>query len=201
MSSFIGHSLAALSIFSVKKQPPSTKTKKYWLGWLIIVASAPDIDHGVDFLHLTSHSEDIRITHSILLSLVLPLGTIFVLTLLGCKGRLLLFRSQQVILVGLSHLVLDLLTGVNKLPLLWPFSSEIFKLPFGLLPSAGQVNPFNYFLYRNLFIEVGVLAPLVYLAYLISHKKSNNSSTHKFRIGGLLLISICFMIWAFGLNR
>lgn len=200
MSFFIGHSLAALGIYAVEKHPPSTRTKKYWLGWLIIVASAPDIDHGVDFLHLTSHYEDIRITHSILLSLVLPLGTIFVLTVLGCKGRLLVFRSQQVILAGLSHLVLDLLTGVNKLPLLWPLSSEIFQLPFGLLPSAGLVNPFNYFLYRNLLIEIGVLAPLVCIIYLISHKKGN-TSTRKFRISGLLLISICFMVWAFGLKR
>lgn len=65
MSSFIGHSLAALGIFSVEKQPLSTQIKKYWLGWLILVASAPDIDHGVHFLHLTYQGHDLRITHSI----------------------------------------------------------------------------------------------------------------------------------------
>jgi inner membrane protein len=134
------------------------------------------------------------------LSLVLPIGTILLLTLLGCKGRSLIIRSQQVILAGLSHLVLDLLTGVNKLPLLWPFSNEIFKLPFGILPSAGGVNLFNYFLYRNLLIEIGVLAPLVYIAFLISHDKSNTRQ-QKFLIGGLLVISICFMVWSFSLRR
>jgi membrane-bound metal-dependent hydrolase YbcI (DUF457 family) len=146
MSSFIGHSLAAISMYSVEKQPPSPN-KIYWLGWLIIIASAPDIDHIIRALHLRSQHQDIRITHSILLSLVLPIGTILMLTLLDSKGRSLIIRSQQVILAGLSHLVLDLLTGVNKLPLLWPLSSEIFKLPFGILPSAGGVNLFNYFLY------------------------------------------------------
>src|SRR5919199_1061223 len=199
MSSFIGHSLAAISTYSVEKQPASLN-KIYWLGWLIIIASAPDIDHIIRALHLTFQHQDIRITHSILLSLVLPIGTIVVLTLLGCKGRSIIIRSQQVILAGLSHLVLDLLTGVNKIPLLWPLSNEIFKLPFGILPSAGGVNLFNYFLYRNLLIEIGVLAPLVYMAFLISHDKSNTHQ-QKFLIGGLLLISICFMVGSFSLRR
>ena len=199
MSSFIGHSLAAISTYSVEKQPPSLN-KIYWLGWLIIIASAPDIDHIVRTLHLTSQHQDIRITHSILLSLLLPFGTIVVLTLLGCKGRSLIFRSQQVILAGFSHLVLDLLTGVNKLPLLWPFSNEIFKLPFGILPSAGGVNLFNYFLYRNLLIEIGVLAPLVYIAFLISHDQ-NTTRQQQIGIGGLLVSSICFIFWAFSLSR
>lgn len=199
MSSFIGHSLAASSTYFIEKQPTSPN-KIYWLGWLIIIASAPDIDHIIRALHFTFQHQDIRITHSILLSLVLPIGTIVVLTLLGRKGRSLIISSQQVILAGLSHLVLDLLTGVNKLPLLWPFSSEIFKLPFGILPSAGGVNLFNYFLYRNLLIEMGVLAPLVYIAFLISNDKSTTRQ-QKFLIGGLLVISICFMVWSFSLRR
>jgi hypothetical protein len=144
MSFFIGHSLAALSTYSVEKQPTSPKAIS-WLVWLIVIASAPDIDHIVRTLRLTVDGQTLIISHSILLSLVLPFCTILVLTLLGCKGHSLIIRSQQVILAGLSHLVLDLLTGVNKLPLLWPFSTELFKLPFGVLPSAGKVNLFNYF--------------------------------------------------------
>jgi hypothetical protein len=199
MSFFIGHSLAALSTYSVEKQPTSPKAIS-WLVWLIVIASAPDIDHIVRALRLTVDGETLRISHSILLSLVLPLCTILVLTILGCKGYFLIIRSQQVILAGLSHLVLDLLTGVNKLPLLWPFSTELFKLPFGILPSAGKVNLFNYFLYRNLLIEIGVIAPLVYIAFLINHNK-NDTRSPKVRIGGLLLISFCFMVWSFSLSR
>lgn len=200
MSSFIGHSLAAIGTSSVEKRAISPKTIG-WLGWLIIIASAPDIDHISNALRLTFDGETIRITHSIVLSLLLPFCTILVLILLGCKGRFLIIRSQQVILVGLSHLVLDLLTGVNKLPLLWPFSTKIFKLPFGILPSAGGVNLLNYFLYRNLLIELGVLIPLVYMAFLISHGTSNTRSQKIVMIGGLLLISICFMVWSFTLSR
>lgn len=200
MSSFIGHSLAALGTSFVEQPTLFNTRRKYWLVWLVIVASAPDIDHVIRSLHLIANYQLIRITHSILLSLVLPVCTIILLIFLGFKSRFLFFRSQQVILAGLSHLVLDLLTGVNRLPLLWPFSSENFKLSFGLLPSAGGINLFNYFLYRNLFIELCVLVPLVYIAYLISNC-GYMTSFQKTKIGGFLLISIFFMIWAFNLSR
>jgi inner membrane protein len=199
MSSFLGHSLAALSAYSVEKQPIS-RNKIYWLGWLIVIASAPDIDHIIRTWRLTVNYQELRITHSFSFSFLLSFATIIVLALLGCKGRTLITRSQQVILAGLSHLALDLLTGVNSLPLLWPFSTETFKLPFGLLPSAGLLNPFNYYFYRNSLIEIGVLAPLVCIAFLVNYDTSN-LRTSRIRIGGLLLISMCFMVWAFGLKR
>jgi inner membrane protein len=199
MSSFLGHTLAALCTYSVEKQPTS-RNKMYWLGWLIAIASAPDIDHIIRSLRLTVNYQEIRITHSFLLSLLLPFGTILVLALLGCKGSTFITRSQQLILAGLSHLALDLLTGVNSLPLLWPFSTELFKLPFGLLTSAGLLNPFNYYFYRNSLIEIGVLAPLVCIAFSIDSDTST-IRTPRIIIGGLLLISICFMVWAFSLNR
>lgn len=199
MSSFFGHSLAALGTYFVEK-PASFNTRKYWLVWLIIIAAAPDIDHIVPAFQPISNYQIIRITHSILLSLVLPISTILLLILFGSKGRSLILRSQQVILAGLSHLGLDLLTGVNRLPLLWPFSTENFKLSFGLLPSAGGINLFNYFLYRNLLIELGVLVPLVFFIYLINNFKINNRQ-QTIKLIGLLLISICFMFWAFSLER
>ena len=200
MSSFIGHSLAALGVFS-SKTSASNSFKKWWLGWLIIIASAPDIDHIIRWLILTVyHREYVRITHSILGSLVLPFCTIILLTILGFKGSSRTQLSQQAILAGLSHLILDLLTGVNKLPLLWPFSLENFKLPFGLLPSAGKLSLYNYYVYRNLFIEIGVLAPLLYSVYLIN-QNSINTRWQKFSIIASLLISICFMFWSFSLSR
>ncbi len=201
MSSFSGQSLAALGVFSSEELPASTYFKKFWLEWLIVIASAPDIDHILRALILTVYPEGkIRITHSILGSLMLPFGTILLLTILGFKRSSRTRLGVQVIIAGLSHLVLDLLTGVNELPLLWPFSLENFKLPFGLLPSAGKVSLLNYYLYRNLFIEVGVLAPLFYSIYLIRHN-CIITRLQKIRIIGLLLISICFMFWSFSLSR
>ncbi len=201
MSSFIGHSLAALCVFSSEKLSASNSLKKWWWGWLIVIASAPDIDHIFRSFILTVYpDEKIRITHSILGSLMLPFGTILLLTILGFKGSSRTRLSVQVIIAGLSHLVLDLLTGVNELPLLWPFNLANFKLTFGLLPSAGKVSLLNYYLYRNLFIEIGVLAPLFYSIYLIRHNYSV-TRLEKLRIIGLLLTSSCFMFWSFSLSR
>jgi len=61
MSSFIGHSLAAIITYYVEKQPTSRNTR-YWLGWLIIVASAPDVDHIIPALHLLPSHQ--KITYS-----------------------------------------------------------------------------------------------------------------------------------------
>jgi membrane-bound metal-dependent hydrolase YbcI (DUF457 family) len=201
MSSFIGHSLAAFSIYSLNRQSLSNSLRKWWLAWLIIIASTPDIDHIVRSFHLkTTTGYDIRITHSILLSLLIPLVTVILLYFFGYQGRNLISYSRQAIFAGLSHPLLDLLTGVNSPPLLWPFSNEAFKLPFGLLPSAGKIDVFNYFFYRNLLIELGVLIPLFSCLYLIQQGFYRTLSD-KLKVGGLLIISILFMCWAFSLNR
>jgi hypothetical protein len=87
--------------------------------------------------------------------------------MLYCKrSERLKFHSLQLILAGLSHLVLDLAVGVTALPLLYPFSHETFKLPFGILPSAGKIQINNYLAYRNLFIEIGVIIPIFLIFYL-----------------------------------
>ena len=44
---------------------------------------------------------------------------------------------------------------------LYPFSVEAFRLPFGILPSAGKIDVKNYYFWRNLFLELGVLLPLL----------------------------------------
>jgi inner membrane protein len=200
MSSFIGHSLAALGINS-SSIPSNQRFKKWWLAWLIFLATIPDIDRFVPFLRYTvSSDEKVRITHSIFLSLLLPFCTIGFLFFSGKRVRTLIQCSLQAIFAGLSHLILDLLTGVNLLPLLWPLSRENFKLPFGLLPSAGRPSLFNYFFYRNLFIELGVFFPLVCIAYLINSTASH-TRIHKLKIAGLILISLCFMLWSFSLSR
>lgn len=187
MSFCVGHTLAALSIYNATEKPSSSTTsheKKYWLCWLVFVASVPDIDYITNFPNYS-----VRYTHSIFACLVVPLLSIIMLKLLKYQGELLFRRSLQVVLVGLSHLVLDLLVGVKSLPLFWLLTNDVFSLPFGILPSAGKLSFHNYYFYRNLFIEIGVLAPLCYLSYR--------------RKNALFWIatSLCFMILAFQLGR
>lgn len=107
MSSFIGHSLAACSIYTLNRQPPSNSIKKWWLAWLIIIASAPDIDHIVRSFHvITANGQELRITHSILLSLLIPLGTVILLYFVGSQGSNLISYSRQAIFAGLPILCL-----------------------------------------------------------------------------------------------
>lgn len=207
MSSFIGHSLAGFTTYALTQQfqidRPHRKNQYHWtwLIWLLIVASLPDIDYLIPGLRVQHTNLFLRITHSFFGALLIPSCTILGLWLLGNRGRNYNLKSLQVILAGISHLLLDLLTGVSPLPLLYPLSTQPFKLPFGLLPSAGKIELSNYFFYRNLLIELGVLVPLA-VSLSLSLQPSAQSSQHRWVIGlGLMMISIGFMIWAFTLSR
>ncbi|MCA1614242.1 MAG: metal-dependent hydrolase [Acidobacteria bacterium] len=199
MSSFLGHSLAAYSLFSLdRRERPSTLWRAVWLAWLVALASAPDIDYLVPALASPAHRGS-RITHSVAFSLILPLfsvGVLYFVNELKSRRRLL---SVCAVLAGLSHLVLDFLVGVTPLPLLWPLGSAAFASPVGILPSAGRIRLSNYYLYRNLLIEVGVLAPVYYVArglYL-----GEISTRDRARVLILLLVAGCFVAWSVSLSR
>lgn len=199
MSSFLGHSLAAYSLFSLDRRGrPSTPWRAVWLAWLVALASAPDIDHLVPALASPAH-QGRRITHSIALSMALPMfsvGVLYFLKGLTSQRRML---SVCAVLAGLSHLVLDFLVGVTPLPLLWPLDSAAFASPVGVLPSAGRIQLSNYYLYRNVLIEVGVLAPVYYVARgLYLGEVSTRDSA---RVLILLLITGCFVAWSVSLSR
>jgi inner membrane protein len=199
MSSFLGHSLAAYSLASaVRQNDASLSGRLSWAVWLIALASAPDIDYLIPDLNSFAH-QGLRITHSIAFSLILPLCT---------GGALYLARSTEpqrrslsicAALAGLSHLVLDFLVGVTPLPLLWPLSAAAFVSPIGILPSAGRMLIMNYYFYRNLLIEIGVLAPILYIARGLY--RGEFGVEHRARIIVSLLIAGCFIAWSAGLSR
>ncbi|MBW4473084.1 MAG: metal-dependent hydrolase [Stenomitos rutilans HA7619-LM2] len=204
MSSFIGHSIPAISLYFSAKSlyQLSIYRSNYrwlWLIWLVLIAWTPDLDHFVPSLHASAH-QGLRITHSIFGSLLLPCYTILILISLRIRGRKLAILSAQLVLAALSHLVFDMLTGSMRLPLLYPFSLYTFKLPFGLLPSAGSINFSNYYFYRNLLIEMGILLPIFFSIHLLLHQPLFR---HKYKatIALSLICSLCFMVWAAMLSR
>jgi membrane-bound metal-dependent hydrolase YbcI (DUF457 family) len=199
MSSFLGHSLAAYSLFSLdRRNLPSTLWRAVWLGWLVVLASAPDIDYLVPALAAPAH-QGRRITHSIALSMALPLLSVGVLYFLkGLKSRR-RWLSVCAVLAGLSHLLLDFLVGVTSLPLFWPLDATAFASPVGILPSAGRIQLSNYYLYRNLLIEIGVLAPLCYVARGLYLGELHTRDRAKVLI--LLLVAGCFVAWSVSLSR
>ena len=199
MSSFLGHSLAAYALFSLDRRTrPSTLWRAVWLAWLVVLASAPDIDYLVPALASPAH-QGRRITHSVAFSLILPLLSVGVLySVKGLKSRRGLL-SVCAVLAGLSHLVLDFLVGVTPLPLVWPLDSAAFASPVGILPSAGRIQLSNYYLYRNVLIEAGVLAPIFYVArglYL-----GEISARDRARVLILLSVAGCFVAWSVSLSR
>jgi inner membrane protein len=206
MSSFLGHSLAGLTTYAIGYKLQIDRTSRFdrynwlWLGVLIAIALIPDIDYLVPQLILLEGVKIIRITHSFVGVLLFPAIGIFILYVLGDRGESLKLRSYHLIIAGLSHLLLDTMTGVYPKPWLYPFSLETFKIPFGLLPSAGKIDLTNYLFYRNLFIESGVLIPLS-ISLWLSVDDSARRGKRQLMIGMGLLISVCFMIWAARLSR
>ncbi|MDJ0707181.1 MAG: metal-dependent hydrolase [Leptolyngbyaceae cyanobacterium MO_188.B28] len=200
MSSFVGHSLIALTIGTASNHSKTVSLRRYrllWLSWLTIVALAPDLDYILSFLHPSSH-QGLRITHSLFACQLLPILTLIFLRY-TCKPDF-WTSGRQVVLAGLSHIGLDLLVGVTALPLLWPLSNQVFKLPFGLLPSAGKLSLLNYYLYSNLAIELGALAPLCFCGYFLT---SPQKITWKgwLTVSLLLLTSVRCLYWAYHLSR
>ncbi|NEQ67063.1 MAG: hypothetical protein F6K21_16470 [Symploca sp. SIO2D2] len=200
MSSFIGHSLTAVTIGIAFNSPRKPSLYRLgWYFWLIVISSFPDLDHFIPWLHQSAHQQS-RITHSLTFALILPICTIFILTTIGIRGSKLKLYSWQVILAGLSQVLLDLLVGVVGIPLFYPFSRQNFQLPWGILPSAGKLDLGNYYLYRNLLIEMGVLLPILSLVIIISYRLF---PPRQMRVAllGLPSISACFMFWAYNLSR
>ena len=195
MSSFIGHGLAAVGIgigFSEKTQ---FKQKWAWQGFLILCSYAPDIDYIVPSLD-SLHNDDLRITHTIVFSLLLPIFGTFYLFVFDRKN--VFWGGVQASLAGLSHLLLDLLVGSRQAdPLLYPLIAETFRLPFGVLPSAAKVSFSNYYFYRNLLIECGILIPTFLLIFQISKRIKLSKISIVLSIIGLLI----FLIWSINLAR
>ncbi|MGB3756469.1 MAG: metal-dependent hydrolase, partial [Rivularia sp. (in: cyanobacteria)] len=121
MSSFIGHSLAGLTTYAITQQLQTHRLSEskgfnwIWLIWLLVIASIPDIDYLIPALRIREANQTLRITHSLLGAILMPSFTILGLWLLGKRGKIFKLQSLQVVLVGLSHLLLDMLTGVSAL--------------------------------------------------------------------------------------
>ncbi|MEM9214249.1 MAG: metal-dependent hydrolase [Cyanobacteria bacterium P01_F01_bin.150] len=165
MSSFIGHGLMAVAFMPQNIRGFSNRWQCYgWSLWLIVVAWGADVDYILPPVHPSSHN-GLRITHSLVVSFFLT----FLTSLWLWKFRRSWLSTHtpnkllylQVLVVSISHLILDVLVGVTPLPLLYPFSVDTFRLPFGILPSAGKLDVMNHFFWRNLYLELGVLLPFL----------------------------------------
>ena len=202
MSSIIGHTLTGLGVYATTRPQKKSMLRDWlWSGWLVFVAVAPDLDYIFRSVCMRRDATGVlRITHSLVGCLIFPLLTFFVLWRLKLAGEIRRLFAFQVVLTGLSHLAMDLSVGVSALPLLWPFTAQRFKLPFGVLPSGPAFRLDNVFMYRNLLMEVGVLVPL-YAGIYLARRAKLDGRRRSFGIAVLWLCSLGFMGWAFTLAR
>ena len=156
------------------------------------------MDYVIPFLNPQSH-EGLRITHSILFSSLLPCLTILFLLRYRRGPKIIFISGVELFLASLSHIFLDLLVGVTPLPLLWPMSIYEFKLPFGVLPSAGKISLTNDYFYSNLDIEMGILLPCSILLYLSNLRPKTLFSWGLMTF--LIVVAAYFIHIAYGLSR
>lgn len=192
MSSFIGHSIIGLSASRLaEKKPVSWK----WSAWLVLLAISPDINYIA--IWTLGHQWIFENSHSIGFSAILPTLTAIFLKLKNNKR--VFHKTMMAFAASFSHIIMDLLVGVFPKPYLWPFDSEKIRLPFGILPSAGRLDLHNYYLYKNLLIEMGILLPAIGILYL--YKKYYQTKYALVKQLLLILIWIPFLIWGISLNR
>lgn len=203
MSSFVGHALAPVILYAATEPRGADSIDaprpRLWLAALVLLALAPDADYLVRALILPG-SPPIRVTHSFLGSLALPALVLLVLMAMGVRGRPLRLRGFQAASAGLSHVLLDLLVGVTPAALLWPFSSQTFRLPGGVLPSAGHLSFANPYLYRGILLELGVLLPILAMVRL-ARREGKQGAPGWIAIGALGLVSLGSMLISAALPR
>jgi inner membrane protein len=193
MSSFIGHSLVALTIHEGSKPVSSAKTNWWWIVALIVLASAPDIDYLVPLLRpvapaappdrlswwicswmgcrATMAPHTIRVTHSFVGIFVLVGITLALLLPVPVPRRLWGVFAFQAAAVGLSHLLLDFLVSATPTAFFWPFSNTSIILPNSILPRLGEISLTNPTMYYAVLIEVVIFASLWVGIYWLKRRR------------------------------
>lgn len=193
MSSIIAHSLIGAAIGDNAKAA-KTSDKAFLYLFFVALSISPDLDYLAIWL-LDVHV-DPRYSHSIAGCLLISLVGLFSKRYLF-SNKLANAHSALIIITPMSHLVLDYFVGVHKNPLFWPISSELYTFSYGILPSAGRLDITNFYFWRNLAIELGVLVPV---AIMLSSSRSRIVE-NKFWLVLALLSFLSFGSIGFSLYR
>jgi len=199
VSSFVGHASVGVALYASRH---ALRARPVWwaLPVMVFLAMSPDIDYlGLWLLSIVPRP---RITHSLLFCLGVATFAWAAVVLRGDSARRVL-PWWLLAAAACSHLVLDMLVGVHPVPLLWPLqwpgSQGELVLPFGLLPSAGHLRWSNHVLWRNLFIECGVLWPL--LAAGVAWARGVSFTRARWWVLGIAPCWLGCLVWSVQLQR
>lgn len=195
MSSFLGHALIGTALFARNHK---LDTSRDVLSCLFVagLAMSPDVDYL--FRWFFNARPPLRYTHSLCFCLCVGLMA-WGWTAVFCRQNFSPIPTRLLFFAPLSHLLLDFLVGVYPLPLGWPFYAKPFVLSFGVLPSAGKLSLTNYYLWRNLLIEMGILLPIVIAMIPRLRKWVFNNSVY--RQGLVFTVFLYFLLTSVQLNR
>jgi len=159
MSSIVGHALIGAAI---GKNAFSGNRKQEACVYLLF--SALSISPDLDYLPTWLFGIDMepRCSHSIFFALAMSLPVLMLRNYVR-SGLLKNISVSLIFMAPLSHVLLDFFVGVHKNPILWPIDSELYTFKYGLLPSAGKLDIRNYYFWRNMAIEIGILGPIALL--------------------------------------
>jgi hypothetical protein len=196
MTTFIGHAATGAAIYLSRNRLNEPQVR-WALPLLIFLAIAPDFDYFLLWFFKISFKP--RISHS----LAFCFGISILAWLLTHKLRQ--NDSQpptlaMLMLAANSHLILDLLVGAHTLPIFWPFVSKGVMLPIGVLPGAIHIVNFpNYYFWRNLFIECGILFPV--LGLLVAWFRTASIRLIQPKLLVLEVLWVACLLWSLGLQR
>ena len=195
MSSIVGHCATGIAAYLSSNRLDDKRS--WWsLAVLLFLCVCPDLDYiGLWAFHVNLTP---RFTHSLAFGVVAgSIGWLASRRLGQANPKTLPLHS--VVVAAVSHPVLDLLVGVHSVPMFWPFLSYEPALPFGVLPSAGLLRLTNPYLWRNLFIECGVLFPVLALYVATVRGVSFRSSLR--HAAYLAPVWFIFVTWSVSLTR
>jgi inner membrane protein len=191
MSSIVGHAAAGITVFlsCTRWRDPRSR---WVLIPCVILAICADFDYFAVWAF--GYAADPRFTHSMMFALaVAVVARMAIRRVIATR-----ISITGLLAASLSHPVLDLLVGAHAVPLLWPLGAET-SISIGVLPSAGALDPANYYLWRNLLIELGVLLPVFALVIALAQRTAGrNTATRAILIAPVWLV---FVAWSISLPR
>ncbi len=158
----------------------------------VALAVGPDLDYFAVWFF--DYAADPRFSHSLLLAV----GAALLVKLTLSRFVTANLKLRWLLAAGISHTLLDLLVGAHAVPLFWPLDGGV-SIPAGVLPSAGSLAFDNFYLWRNLLIEMGVLGPVFKLLVAVSGRRRFPELAGRTLL--MLAIWAYFLIWSIRLGR
>lgn len=191
MSSIMGHAAAGITVFLSCARWRDSRSRRALVPCVILTICA-DFDYFVVWAF--GYAAKPRVTHS----MVFALAVAVVARAAMRRATAARIPITGLLTASLSHPVLDLLVGAHTVPLFWPLGAET-SISIGVLPSAGALDPANYYLWKNLLIELGVLLPVFALVIALArHTAGRDMATRAMLIAPLWL---AFVAWSISLPR